>query len=665
MGKKAKITLICALAALPLLLIAAFLLFVLPYVNAASSMPEGASLAFFELAEGEYRVEWTEGVNATHYKLAIDGEEAAGGTLDTNSADVSGLAEGEHVFTVTPFGSWSLFGAEKLREGEPVSISVPLKSPDPPRAEWLPDEDAKTLSAEPEPLVGRSCELRLVNPDGTESALASSDGGALSVSFGGEGELEIPEYGSAYAFVLRGVVSGEGYKITGPAGEEYLLEREALLSGVSELTIEAPKTNDYVLRWTEAKGDYYLVQRLEGGEWLTMGRVECTDELEFETGTLKSCREYSFRVVGADEGDAEGVYVSESNELTETTERSPLYCTVWPLTAMAFYSEPDAGAERYADVPAATALCVLGEENGFFKVRYSGQYGYIDSNYCMINLPEYLGELLSYDITNSYASKYAVHGYEIPEVTGEVVYGYEHVQLADGQYLAPYLYPCCGKLYEAANAALAKGYRLKIYDSYRPNAATRDIYDKAALLADLPVPELDIYGEVPEELPELAEGEILTYRRLWEEGSYGLPNFLAQNGSMHNMGIALDLTLERVDGGEELEMQTEMHDLSIYSILARNNEEAVLLDSIMKGTGFGGLTSEWWHFQDNETRQALSLNIYMWNGVSCAGWVADDTGWRFRNADGSFLSSTTREIDGASYTFDEQGYCEYFEETEE
>ena len=66
MGKKAKITLICALAALPLLLIAAFLLFVLPYVNAASSMPEGASLAFFELAEGEYRVEWTEGVNATH-----------------------------------------------------------------------------------------------------------------------------------------------------------------------------------------------------------------------------------------------------------------------------------------------------------------------------------------------------------------------------------------------------------------------------------------------------------------------------------------------------------------------------------------------------------------------------------------------------------------------
>lgn len=662
MGKKAKITLICCVVAVPLLLIAAFLLFVLPYINAASSMPEGASLAFFDLGGGEYRVEWPEGENATHYKLTIDGESVEDAVvLDENSAVISGAAEGEHVFNITPLGSWSLFGSEHLRAGETLSVNVLLSSPDAPKAEWTPDEDAKTLTAIAEPLVGRKSELRLVEEDGTEHVLASTDAGELVASFGGEGELAMPGYDSPYTFVLRGVISGAGYEITGPAGEEYVLEREALLSDTSELSIENVKTNDYVLSWTEAKGDYYLVQRLEDGEWLTMGRVECTDELEFETGTLKSCLSYSFRVVGADEGDEEGVYVSESNELDETTERSPLYCTIWPLTAMAFYTEPDAGSERLADIPAATALCVLDEENGFFRVRYSGQYGYIDSNYCLINLPEYLGELLSFDITNSYASKYAVHGYEIPEVTGEVVYGYEKVQLADGQFLAPYLYPCCDKLFEAANAALAQGYRLKIYDSYRPNAATRDIYDKAALLADQPVPELDIHGEVPEELPELAEGEILTYRRLWEEGSYGLPNFLAQNGSMHNMGIALDLTLERVDSGEELEMQTEMHDLSIYSILARNNAEAVILDGIMKGAGFGGLTSEWWHFQDNETRQALSLNIYMWNGVSCAGWVADDTGWRYRNADGTFITGAEREIDGASWEFDMDGYCEYFE----
>ena len=665
MGKKAKIALICCIAAVPLLLIAAFLLFVLPYMHAASSMPEGASLAFFDLGGGDYRLDWTEGVNATHYKVTLGDESVEdAAVLDENSTVLSGVGEGEYTVNITPLGSWRLFGRERLREGETLSVPVSLVSPEAPEAVWTADEHEKTLSVSVEPLVGCTSELRLIS-DGEERVMASSGGGELAVSFGGDNELGIPEYESPYTFAIRSVVSGEGYSITGLPGEEYVLEREALLSDRSELAIESVETNDYRLSWTEAKGDYYLIQRLDGEEWETVARVECTEELVYETGTLASCRTYSFRVVGADEGDAEGVYVSASNELTETTERSPVYCTVWPLTELAFYAEPDFESEQLGSIPAATALCVLAEENGLFRVRYGGQYGYIDSNYCMINLPEYLGELLSFDITNSYASKYAVHGYEIPEVTGEVVYGYERVQLADGQFLAPYLYPCCEKLYNAALAAIEKGYRLKIYDSYRPNAATRDIFDKAALLADEPVPELDIYGEVPEELPELAEGEALTYRRLWEEGSYGLPNFLAQNGSMHNMGIALDLTIERIDTGEELEMQTEMHDLSIYSIIARNNSEAVILDGIMKGAGFGGLTSEWWHFQDNETRQALSLNIYMWSGVSCAGWVADDTGWRYRFADGSYAADTTREIEGASYTFDERGYCEYFETGEQ
>ena len=79
--------------------------------------------------------------------------------------------------------------------------------------------------------------------------------------------------------------------------------------------------------------------------------------------------------------------------------------------------------------------------------------------------------------------------------------------------------------------------------------------------------------------------------------------------------------------------------------------------SIMKDAGFGGLTSEWWHFQDNDTRDALSLNIYMYNGVSAEGWVADDTGWRYRRADGSFVTGSA-EIGGVSCDFGEDGYSE-------
>ena len=641
MSKKAKITLIICLAALPLILIAAFLLAALPYINAASSMPEGASLSFLDLGGGEYALEWTASPDAARYYLSIDGGERSE-PLTENAADVGPLSEGEHSFTVTPLGSWKLFGKEYFREGESVTVTVPLVSPEAPEAEWIPDEDAGTLSVEAEPLVGRSYELRIIDAGGERPLDSTLADGELGVSFGEDGDLPMPEYETPYRFCLRAVVNGQQYEITGPAGEEYTLKREALLPDTSSLTSEELGENRYALSWTEAKGDWYEIQYSDGGEWETLATVECTEELRYETEALRSVWDYSFRVMGADEGAEEGEYVSESDVIDVTTELSPLYCTIWPLMELPLYESSDAESETLASVPAASTLCVLAEEDGFFRVRYGETYGYLSSSYCMINLPEYMGKLISYDITNSYASKYAVHGYEIPEVTGEVVKGYEHVCLAEGVYLAPYLYPCCEKLYTAANAALEQGYRLKIYDSYRPNQATVDIYNKAELMTNQPVPELDIYGEVPEELPELAEGQTLTYRMLWEDGTYGLPNFLAKGGSMHNMGIALDLTLERVDSGEELEMQSDMHDLSIYSVINRDNDEALILDNIMKAAGFGGLTSEWWHFQDNETRKNLSLNTYMWAGVSIEGWHASDGEWYYLDSLGTVTERAER-----------------------
>ena len=641
MSKKAKITLIICLAALPLILIAAFLLAALPYINAASSMPEGASLSFLDLGGGEYALEWTASPDAARYYLSIDGGERSE-PLTENAAAVGPLSEGGHSFTVTPLGSWKLFGKEYFREGESVTVTVPLVSPEAPEAEWIPDEDAGTLSVEAEPLVGRSYELRIIDDGGERPLDSTLADGELGVSFGEDGDLPMPEYETPYRFCLRAVVNGQQYEITGPAGEEYTLKREALLPDTSSLTSEELGENRYALSWTEAKGDWYEIQYSDGGEWETLATVECTEELRYETEALRSVWDYSFRVMGADEGAEEGEYVSESDVIDVTTELSPLYCTIWPLMELPLYESADAESETLASVPAASTLCVLAEEDGFFRVRYGETYGYLSSSYCMINLPEYMGKLISYDITNSYASKYAVHGYEIPEVTGEVVKGYEHVCLAEGVYLAPYLYPCCEKLYTAANAALEQGYRLKIYDSYRPNQATVDIYNKAELMTNQPVPELDIYGEVPEELPELAEGQTLTYRMLWEDGTYGLPNFLAKGGSMHNMGIALDLTLERVDSGEELEMQSDMHDLSIYSVINRDNDEALILDNIMKAAGFGGLTSEWWHFQDNETRKNLSLNTYMWAGVSIEGWHASDGEWYYLDSLGTVTERAER-----------------------
>ena len=75
----------------------------------------------------------------------------------------------------------------------------------------------------------------------------------------------------------------------------------------------------------------------------------------------------------------------------------------------------------------------------------------------------------------------------------------------------------------------------------------------------------------------------------------------------------------------------------------------------MTGAGFGGLTSEWWHFQDNEAVAAHSP-ANRWAGVTPEGWRRDDTGWRYRLPDGAYCASTEKNIDGSVCRFDENGY---------
>lgn len=123
-------------------------------------------------------------------------------------------------------------------------------------------------------------------------------------------------------------------------------------------------------------------------------------------------------------------------------------------------------------------------------------------------------------------------------------------------------------------------------------------------------------------------------------GRYRLGSFLAQYGSTHNLGIAMDLTLERLDTREELQMQTAMHDLSHYAVLTRNNDSADLLADYMLEAGFDPLTSEWWHFQDDATRDALGLSVYQEKGVSPEGWRWDAEGWYYRQADGTAVRKT-------------------------
>lgn len=120
------------------------------------------------------------------------------------------------------------------------------------------------------------------------------------------------------------------------------------------------------------------------------------------------------------------------------------------------------------------------------------------------------------------------------------------------------------KLIIAIDMARLLGYRLKIFDAFRPQKAQ----------------EL-LWNHTPD------------------------PTFLAdpKRGSHHTRGIAIDLTLVDRDTGLELDMGTAFDaftplsfhtDLSIGSVAFKNR---VTLLGLMTAAGFDYYDKEWWHYQ--------------------------------------------------------------------
>lgn len=458
----------------------------------------------------------------------------------------------------------------------------------------------------------------------------------------GENQISLPlEEGetSLRRFAVRAAWREKGCLLCGPASSPVDAGAADLPQG-GELSLTYRETAPRMglLEWKGVQCGYFEVQRWAGEAWQTIASLMPEEHMHYDLGRLGSGSCNRFRVA-AKSGDSE----SGAEEVSFWAAVSPLYSTVWPIQNLTLFEDPGKGS-RLASIPAGTALCVLAEEGDWFRVRFGEEYGWVDGRFCMINLPEYAGDHCSYDITNSYDSLFAVHGVSIREVTHQVLPGYEDVRTADGAFLVPYLYPCAKKLLTAAQAAQADGFRLKIYEAFRPQRTTRFSYDTTERQLRDPV--------------RTADGQQTTlFKLMTDNGRFGLGSFLARTVSAHNWGIALDLTLEDAASGGELRMQSGIHDLSWYSETYLNNGNAKLLAGYMTVVGMNGLRSEWWHFQDDDTKKAIGLSTSLYEGVSPKGWVQDDGGWRYREADGSFVQNTVLTVDGRRYTFDANGYA--------
>lgn len=728
--------LVIALAAAGLLAAAYF---ITPGVR-RPSLPEGDILACME-ADGSLVLSWPDAGAGSVYLVELHGDgQSLRQHTERPSLAVTGVSAPFRVRVQAAASGTNLLGmARELTSLTHLDAEVASADLETPALTGEPEEGAMTFSWE----GGKSpvyavCVLR----DGVYLPVASSSGTGTHLRFDGKEGPAMPGHGESLELALRAGSPGTGYVLYGPPSAPITVERGDLLGDELSLSVRETEPRMYALEWNEARGSEYELREWRQGAWVTLDRPEARETFHYDLGRLASGSSHRYQVITRDHAGERQV----EEEVSFYASVSPLYCTVWPIIDLDF-CQSAGESQSLGRVVAGTALCVLEEDGQWFRVRYKDRCGYVDSRYCMINLSEYTGDYCAYDITNSYESLFKVHDSPMASITGQVIPGFENIRTEEDGFLVPYLYPCAKKLLAAAQAALEDGYRLKIYEAFRPNEATRYLYDTAAakltepalvydeegnavdpvtgwgvdltsgflidpesgelidpasLLApeeeeappeegaepggeeflqtpeeagedetglrepggdapeETPPEEPEEFGEPPVEAGEEPAAETPDYPTygavMTDNGRFRLGSFLAAVTSAHNRGIALDLTLETADFQSELEMQSAIHDLSWYSAAYLNNDNADLLAKYMTGVGMAGLSSEWWHFQDNETREAIGLTSYLYRGVDAGGWTRDDRGWRYRDPDGRYYRGTTITVDGKRYTLDRDGY---------
>lgn len=521
----------------------------LPYRSAESFMPEDPELTVRQTSGGSLLLSWKPAKRADFYCVEILRPAKEGQTEpepifigyanDPTGYPLPGLpSETELTVRVSSVVEYGTDGVLERRMCEnPAEATLFFDAPTVSELAWTVDPEAGRVDISCLLQNATHCRIYLAEEGKEPVYLKTVTGTQFSLDIGQGGELPELAWGEAHTLLFDACYQTEEITFYGTQQESLTVAREDLLGRELLPVLTDEGNNICTITWNETKGSYYEVQQLELPEqtWVTVATVSGGEERSYTTGHLNNLADYRFRVVAVGGDTLPGqAYAAVSGELEFETGISPVYCTVWPMKDMDAYDAPEGGTV-VGQVVQARAYWVTAVQGDMFGIALDGKTCYIDSSYCMINLPEYLGELCAYDITNSYSSIYMVHEYALPEITDTVIDGYKHVNMGEGTYLVPLLYPTANKLLRAALAAREQGLRLKIYDAFRPNRATQQIYDRTKALLEDPIPDAPFRGTAPADMPETAPGEILTYGALMTRGGWDLSNFLAPGRSMHNL----------------------------------------------------------------------------------------------------------------------------------
>ena len=174
----------------------------------------------------------------------------------------------------------------------------------------------------------------------------------------------------------------------------------------------------------------------------------------------------------------------------------------------------------------------------------------------------------------------------VPDIIQEIRYYTTYNFI--GERINGYEEPCALLTKEAARAVKAvsselfvRGYRLKIYDAYRPAIAVKHFVLWG-------IEDQDIRMK-PYFYPALEKQELFS------------KGYIAQQSS-HSRGSTVDLTLLDMKSGKELDMGSpfdlfdEVSHTDCTSITDEQYENRMILRQAMIRNGFDPIDCEWWHY---------------------------------------------------------------------
>ena len=185
------------------------------------------------------------------------------------------------------------------------------------------------------------------------------------------------------------------------------------------------------------------------------------------------------------------------------------------------------------------------------------------------------------------ASDFVLVSDVVPDAIQEIRYfgTYNFVGERIDGYLEPVAILCkqaAAALKTASDVAIAKGYRLKIWDAYRPQRGVNHFERWAEDVADVRMKAF-FYPDLDKSV-------------LFDQG-------YIDHRSGHSRGSTVDITLfdmatgREIDAGGPFDFFGELSHPDYTAITDEQYANRMLLRDIMVGAGYTPLDTEWWHFR--------------------------------------------------------------------